>query len=248
MNAFFTHQQWFDRLLPEGLPLPNVTLLGCIGEKSIPFFGNIVVASWLRQGGSVVFLSLKNLDFNVLSQTIKNSTKLDLAYHKDRIAFIELDPTLNQMSPITENSFRANLLKTDVWYEAIVRASNLVPYEDPGILIYCYDINLQSLTLKTCKLIIEKMKEVGTNKNLSFLISVNITGKNDQLIKLETTADNFVLNHNNKAPHGNFIQIKRIKNAPFLKDKVQMPINSESTSEIKSNGRISINQLIPIIL
>lgn len=243
MEAFFTQQQWFDRLLPEGLPLPNVTLLGCVGDKSIPLFGNIVAASWLRQGGSVVFLSLLNLKFSTLSRAIKKSTKLDLAYHKDRVAFIELDPTLKQLSPITDNRFRANLLETEVWTEALERALNLVPDDHPGILIYCYDINLQSVSLTSCKLIIEKMKDVGKDKNVTFLISVNLTGSKNQLIKLETAADNFFINYIKKSPQDNFIQIKRIKDAPFLKDAVQVPLNSELLAEIKSGRR----NLLPLI-
>jgi len=247
MGAFFTQQLWFDRLLPEGLPLPNVSLVGYVGDNSLPLLGNIIVASWLRQGGSVVFLSLQNLNFEVLSRTIKKNTRLDLAYHKDRIAFIELDPTLNQLSPINNNSFRANLLKTDVLGRALERASILVPNEKPGILIYCYDIDPEFLDLPTCKLIIEKMKEVGGDKNLTFIISVKLSGRTNQLIKLVTAADNFFMDFNKRSPQGNFIQIKRIKNAPFLKDRVRVPLNTNLLAEVKSPPTTSKNSLLPLI-
>ncbi len=45
MNRIFTQQDWFDRLLPEGLPIPSLTLLSGPGGSGKPLIGNVIAAS-----------------------------------------------------------------------------------------------------------------------------------------------------------------------------------------------------------
>jgi hypothetical protein len=71
MNRISTQQDWFDRLLPEGLPIPSLTLLSGPGGSGKPLIGNVITASWLRQGGSVVFMSLQYPDHSSAGNRIK---------------------------------------------------------------------------------------------------------------------------------------------------------------------------------
>ena len=71
MNRIFTHQDWFDRLLPEGLSIPSLTLLSRPGTSGKPLIGDVITASWLRQGGSVVFMSLQYPDQSFIVAGLK---------------------------------------------------------------------------------------------------------------------------------------------------------------------------------
>jgi len=50
---------WLDRLMPEGLPLNTATLLSGPGGSGKPLIGDNFIATWLRNGGSAVLMSLQ---------------------------------------------------------------------------------------------------------------------------------------------------------------------------------------------
>lgn len=74
MNTLYVQQEWFDRLLPEGLPIPSSTLLSGPGGSGKPLIGSVIVAAWLRQGGSVVFMSLQYPDHSFIAAGLKKTS------------------------------------------------------------------------------------------------------------------------------------------------------------------------------
>lgn len=50
-------QDWFDKLLPEGLPVPSSTIISGPGGSGKPLLGAVILSVWLRRGGStLIFL------------------------------------------------------------------------------------------------------------------------------------------------------------------------------------------------
>jgi archaellum biogenesis ATPase FlaH len=45
MRTIYSQEEWFDRLLPEGIPVPSLTLLSGPGGSGKPLIGNILVAA-----------------------------------------------------------------------------------------------------------------------------------------------------------------------------------------------------------
>ena len=78
MKTFHTNEEWFDQLLPEDLPIPSSTLLSGPGGSGKPLIGNVIVAAWLRQGGSVVFMSLQYPNHSFIAAGLKSIAQLDL--------------------------------------------------------------------------------------------------------------------------------------------------------------------------
>ena len=142
MKTLYTQQDWFDQLLLDGLPIPSFTLLSGPGGSGKPLIGNVIVAAWLRQGGSVIFMSLQYPDHSFIAAGLKNVAQLDLDDYKDRTVFIGLDITLEDMTKPTDNRFKANVVKPMVWDMALERASAMVPGESPGILIFASALTL----------------------------------------------------------------------------------------------------------
>lgn len=248
MNTFYTQQEWFDQLLPEGLPIPSVTLFSGPGGSGKPLIGNVIVAAWLRQGGSVVFMSLQYPDHSFIAAGLKNIAQMDLDEYQDRVAFIELDATLDTMTPPEGNRFKANVVKPHVWDAALERACAMVPDEGPGILVFCSALNLLLFSPTYGKDILEKMK--ATTKHVqkcSYLFSASTTAKADDISEMEAVADHLIMTRSTKSPFQLFMKIERIKGAPFVTDEIQVPFSADLLTDVKEIADHSRKRVIPLV-
>ena len=96
----------------------------------------VIVVVWLRQGGSVVFISLQYPDHHFIIAGLKGIDQLDLDDYAEWVAFIELDAAFEDMTSPMGNRYKANVVKSHVWDAAIKRACAMVPDKGPGILIF----------------------------------------------------------------------------------------------------------------
>ncbi len=248
MNNLHTKQDWFDRLLPEGLPIPSVTLLSGPGGSGKPLIGNVIVSAWLRQGGSVVFMSLQYPDHSFIAAGLKKIAQLNLAEYQDRVAFIELDATLDTMTEPEDNRFKANVVKPDVWDAALERACGLVPNEGPGILIFVSALNLLLFSPTYGAAILEKMKATTqSGRPYTYLFSASTTAKAEEIAKLEAVVDNLIMTHSTKKPFQLYMQIERIKDAPFLTEEIKVPFSANLLTGVKEIADHSRKRVIPLV-
>ena len=248
MNNLHMQQEWFDRLLPEGLPVPSSTLLSGPGGSGKPLIGNVMVAAWLQQGGSVVFMSLQYPDHSFIAAGLEKVSKLNLDDYQDRIAFIELDATLEDMTPVMGNRFKANMVKPRVWDAAIERACGMVPNEGPGTLIFASALNLLLFSPSYGKSILEKMKEAAREHGkATYLFSASTTAKGGEIAELEAVTDHLIMTHSTKSPFRLFMHIERIRGAPFASKEIQVPISTEVLSGVKEIADHSRKRVIPLV-
>jgi len=248
MKTFHTNEEWFNRLLPEGLPIPSSTLLSGPGGSGKPLIGNIIVSAWLRQGGSVVFMALQYPDHSFIAAGLKSITQLDLGDYKDRIAFIELDVSLDNMIVMANNQIKANVAKPEVWDMAMEHACSILPDEGPGILIFGTALNLLLFSPTYGKEILEKIKSV-MQRNLKFtlLFSTSTSAKKEEVKKLEDLADNLIITRIDPTTHKLYLQIERMKNVPFINDEIEVPFSPEKIIDIKEVADRSRKRIIPLI-
>lgn len=248
MNHLHTEQEWLDRLLPEGLPIPSVTLLSGPGGSGKPLIGNVIVSAWLRQGGSVVFMSLQYPDHSFIASGLKNIAHLDLADYQAKTAFIELDAELETVGEVAGNRFKANVVKPDVWDAALERACSLVPNEGPGILIFVSALNLLLFSPTYGQAILDKMKAtVQEKKGHTYLFSASTTAKAQEIAQLEAVVDNLIMTRSTKKPFQLYMQIERIKNAPFLAEEIKVPFSPELLTGVKEIADHSRKRVIPLV-
>jgi KaiC/GvpD/RAD55 family RecA-like ATPase len=248
MKTFHTNEEWFDRLLPEGLLIPSSTLLSGPGGSGKPLIGNVIVAAWLRQGGIVVFMSLQYPDHSFIAAGLKSITKLDLDDYKDRIAFIELDVSLNSMIVLANNRIKANVAKPEVWDTALEHACSIVPDEGPGILIFGTALNLLLFSPTYGKEILEKIKStMRQNLKYTLLFSTSTSAKKEEVKKLENLADNLVITRSDPVTHKLYLQISRIKNVPLINDEIEVLFSPEIIIDIKEIADRSRKRIIPLI-
>ncbi len=248
IKTFHTNEEWFNRLLPEGLPIPSSTLLSGPGGSGKPLIGNVIVAAWLRQGGSVVFMQLQYPDHSFIAAGLKSITQLDLGDYKDRIAFIELDVSLDSMIVMANNQIKANVAKPKVWDTALEHACSILPDEGPGILIFGTALNLLLFSPTYGKEILEKIKSM-MQRNLKFtlLFSTSTSAKKEEVKKLENLADNLIITRSDPVTHKLYLQIGRMKNVPFINDETEVPFSPEIIVDIKEIADRSRKRIIPLI-
>lgn len=248
MKTLFTQQAWFDRLMPQGLPIPSSTLLSGPGGSGKPLIGDVIVAAWLRQGGSVIFMSLQYPDHSFITAGLESVAQLDLNDYRDRAVFIELDATLGGMTGPVGNRFSANVVKTQVWNSALERAYTMVPDEGPGILIFVSALNLLLFSPTYGKEILEKMKVTAQGKKQhSYLFSASTTAKVEEIAELEAVVDNLIMTHSTKQPFKLYLQIERMKETPFLRDEIQVPLSEKVLTGVKEVAEHSRKRVIPLI-
>ena len=246
MKTIFTGQAWFDKLLPEGFPLKTATLISGPGGTGKPLIGDTIVAAWLRQGGSVVFMSLQYPSTDFITTSLKMVAGLDLADYADRTAFIELDATMAGMEKGPGNHIRANVVKPDIWVRALDEAAGMVPDEGPGVLIFGSALNLLLFSPTYGRAILEQMKRTMIEDHRrTHLFSASTTAKKEEIAEIEAVADNLMMARSQKEPFRLFLSILRMKGVPFSTDEVEVPIPPQHLHEIKAVADHSRKRVIP---
>ncbi len=245
MRVLHTQQDWFDRLLPDGLPIPSSTLLSGPGGSGKPLIGNVIAAAWLKQGGSVIFMSLQYPDHSFIKAGLSKVAHLDLDDYTDRVVFIELDATIDTMTEPDDNRFRANVVKPDVWDRAIERASSMLP---PGILIFSSALNLLLFSPTYGAGILEKMKAAAQGaQRFTYLFSASTTAKAEEIAELEAVVDNLIMTRSVKSPFRLYMQVIRSKGNVHFLGEIEVPFSAELLTDVKEIADHSRKKVIPIV-
>jgi KaiC/GvpD/RAD55 family RecA-like ATPase len=243
-----TGLEWLDNLMPEGLPTQTSTLISGPGGSGKPLIGETFVAAWLRQGGSVVFMSLQYPSRDFIFSSLKTVTGLDLNDYSEKAAFISLDATIDGIETPHDHAFKANLVKPDIWDGAIEQGCSLVPDGGPGILVFGSALNLLLFSPTYEDEVLEAMlKTIRDDKRRTYMFSVSTSAKKEKIARLETAADNLIMSRSEKNPFRLFMHIVRLKGAPFLTDEVTVLIPPEALADVKEVAEHSRKRVIPLI-
>jgi len=240
---------WLDRLMPEGLPLNTVTLLSGPGGSGKPLIGDNFAAAWLRNGGSVVFMSLQYPSTDFIHESLRTVAKLDLDQYREQTAFIALDVSIDGLTPPAGNVFRANLVKPAIWDAAIEQACAMLPEEGPGIMIFSSAINLLLFSPTYGEKILHKMETLlrEEHKRRTYIFSASTTAKKEEIARLERVVDNLIMTRSEKKPFRLFIRVVRLKDVRFSDEEIQVPIPPRSLARVKEIAEHSRQRVIPQI-
>ncbi len=248
METLKTNIDWMDKLIPEGLPIKSTTIITGPGGSGKPLIGETFVSSWLKNGGSVIFMSLQYPNTEFVTESIKHVTGLDLQKYKEKTIFLQLDTEISDYKEVNEQLIHANLVKPDIWEKVLNIASEKLPDEGPGILIFCSALNLLLFSPTYGNAIFEKIKEtILTNTDKTFMISVSTSAKVNEIKQLEEMADNLILSTSKKKPFRLYMKIIRMKGVNFSSDEIQVPISPETLIHMKGMANHSKGKVIPAI-
>ena len=248
MKTLKTGIKWIDSVIPEGLPLKSTTIITGPGGSGKPLIGETFVSAWLREKGSVVFMSLQYPSTEFISESIKSVTGLDISDYNNRIIFLQLNTEINDLREAGKNIIEANLVKPKVWDEAINLASSKLPDEGPGILIFGSALNLLLFSSNYGSRILEKIKNtILSNTNKTYMFLVSTTAKEKEISQIENVADNVLTSRSEKKPFRLFMKVLKMKNISYKSTEVQVPISPEILMHIKKIADYSRAKIIPAI-
>ncbi len=248
METLKLTDEWLVDLLPDGWPICTSTLLTGPGGSGKPLIGNVVAATWLREGGSVVFMPLQYPDPEFITSGLKKMTGVDVADHAGRVAYLELDVTLKGFAEPVDNRIRANLLLPEVWETSIERACGLVSDTGPGVLVMGSALNLLLFSPTYGHAILDRMRQtIQDDKRRTYLFSVSSSAKADMIEHLEEAADNLIVSHSTQQPFRLHLHIERMQGVTFHKTEVMMPVDAETLEEIRTIADYSRKRVIPLV-
>jgi archaellum biogenesis ATPase FlaH len=250
MNRFRIGQDWFDELMPEGLPVPSSTLISGEGGSGKPLLGFSVLSSWLRQGGNSLFI-LTSTGKDFVEESMKKIYDIKIADYKRDLAFIEFDPSIEPTLNAIEESdevVKANLVNPEVWDKAVEIAEERLKEESPwGTLIFCSAINLFLFSDTYRKGILNRLRErIQHDKTKTYLFTVSTSAYKEEIGTLEAAADNLMFTRVEK-PMKLFLQITRMKEVHFSPKEIEVPLKREDLLIIKNLSEESRKNLIPTI-
>jgi KaiC/GvpD/RAD55 family RecA-like ATPase len=246
MERLTMTDRWLAALLPDGWPVRTSTLITGPGGSGKPLIGSLVAASWLEQGGSVVFMSLQYPDPEFVISGLRKIAGLDVAAYADRIVYLELDTSLDGLEKPTGVRLRANLVKPWIWDEGIESACGLVPDRGPGVLVLGSALNLLLFSRSYGTTVLNRMmRTIRDDKRRTYLFSVSSTAKKEMIRQLENVADNLLVARSTRHPFRLFLRIERMRGVPFVPDEVEVPIAADALKELKEMADYSRRRVIP---
>lgn len=251
MKKFKTGQEWFDELMPEGLPVPSSTLVSGEGGSGKPLVGFSMVSSWLKEGGNLIFI-LTSTGENFVEKAMKEIYNVKIGDYKENLEFIKFDPSLDPSVSSIEKSgegpIKANLVNPVVWDEAIEIAGDRVKQKSElGTLVFASALNLLLFSRTYGESILERLREViEEDKTKTYLFTVSTTAYREKIRVLENAADNLMFTRTEK-PMRLFLKIARMKDVDFSKKEIEVPLKTEDLRTIKNLAEESRTNLIPTI-
>lgn len=248
MKTIKTGVDWMDDLIPEGFPIKTTTIITGPGGSGKPLIGDTIAASWLKNGGSVIFISLQYPDQTFIAEGIKNISGIDIEDYREKTIFVQLDVEIPGYETVSKNLIKANMVKPEIWESVLQLAIKSLPQEDPGILIYASALNLLLFSPTYGEDILDKIKNtLASDHDQTYLFTVSTTAKEKEIAQLEKLADNIIMSRNEKNPFRLFMKILRMKDVSFLAEEVHVPIPHEVLAHMKEVAEHSRHRVIPAI-
>lgn len=177
---------------------------------------------------------------------LRKMTQLDVREHEERVSFIELDITRQDMARTGHNHFRANLVKPDIWDTTIDHACSSVPDQGPGVLVVGSALNLLLFSPTYGEAVLERMKTtIQHDRRYTFIFSVSTTAKAEEIAQLEEAADNLIKSRSTEQPFRLFMSVARVKDSDFISDEIEVPFSSELLEDVKEVADHSRTIVIP---
>lgn len=249
MKKLKLHQPWLSEVLPSGLPYPSSTLNSGPGGSGKPLIGFAFVYDWLKAGGNIIFIPLQYPKIGLVKTSLKRLYDLDIDEYSNKIAYIRLNPNLDTWKKTNGNTLEANLLKPDVWDEAINEAENLLADGgDLGTLVFASALNLLLFSPTYKKPNLDKFgKLLSEDKKRTYLFSVSTDAFREDIKRWEKAADNLMFARMEKLMRL-YCKIAKIENKEVSSEEIQVPIDKEILEEIKEVAESVRKREIPKLM
>ena len=247
MERFNTGYKWLDKLMPEGLLIPSSTLISGPGGTGKPLIAFAFISSWLKSGGNIIMAPLQYPSPEFTVESMKKIYDIDLNEYKERVLSVNFDPSISFTEELGELTYKANLLKPEVWDEVIERAEESFDKSNLGTLLFGAALNLLFFSKTYADVILEKLRGlISENKTRSYLFTVSTSAFKEKIKVLEEISDNLIFSRMEK-PMKLFLKIIRLKSLEFSSEEVLVPFSEDFLEEIKDIAESQRKRIIPVV-
>ncbi|WP_010664338.1 ATPase domain-containing protein [Marinilabilia salmonicolor] len=248
METIKPNIDWFDKILPDGLPIKSTTIITGPGGSGKPLIGEYFLASWLKNGGSVVVMSLQYPSPEFVTTSVKNITGVNFNDYAENVVFLQLNTEIQNLEQTDKQLINANLVKPEVWNQAINLATKQLPIKGPGILVFASALNILLFSPSYGEAIFSRIKEtIRSNTHLTYIISVSNSAKKEEIAQLEEMADNLIVSRSEKDPFQLYMKIERLKSGQFDHKEIQIPVSADTLNHFKEISKHSRGRVLPAI-
>lgn len=228
MKKLKIQPDWLQEAFPQGLPVPSSTVLtGPLGAGK-PIIAQALVSSWLEEGGGLIAAPLQFPDRRFLSKNLKELYGLDLKDYKQRLVYVQFDPTIDSIDEINQHQLKANLVKPANWNTVINKARKMIPNNELGLMFLSTALNLPLFSPTYSDSLMDKIHQLFTkNESITHVTCVSTSMLEEKIEKVAEMADNLIKAYISKEPKRLRFRVKRTKNAEFLEDELEAPFSQE---------------------
>ncbi|MBN2738387.1 MAG: hypothetical protein JXR70_15500, partial [Spirochaetales bacterium] len=235
-------------LLPEGILIPSSTLISGPGGTGKPLVEFAFVDAWLKAGGSLIGIPLQYPSGELVRIAMRKLYGTHLENYQGKIAYIQFEPFANRSIIVNDNTVRANVIKPEIWEEAIEKAESLVDKTDLGTMVFGSALNLLLFSKTYGDAILNKLKNALQNdKSRTYAFAVSTSALANKIKILEEVADNLMFTRMEK-PMKLFLKIERMKGVEFLREEKEVPISAKLLKEINEIAEATRKTRIPEIM
>jgi len=234
---------WLKEVLPEGIKIPSSTLISGPGGSGKPLIAAMLLTSWLKQGGSIIYYLINSgKDY---TEKIFSIYDINLKNYVNRIYFVDFDLEGDQPVQIAENHVKTNLLKPENWQTTIDQAKNQLDAKNHPTIIFGAALNILLFSPTFGNQIFNYFKElIESGENSLFTISNNVFEV--KMRELETRADNLLFTHSGRNLELH-LQTARMKDVLFKETDLVVPLTEEELRNMRSEAERMRKHLIPLL-
>lgn len=245
MKYIKMEEEWLKKLLPNGFPYPSSTLISGPGGTGKPLVEFAFVASWLKNGGSIIGVPLQYPNTKFVRTSINKLYNIDLKDYQRKTVMIQFDLHVDEYEDIGNNILKANLSKPEIWNKVLEIADSMVEKSDLGTMVFGSALNLLLFSQKYKKDVIKNLENIIKNdKSRTYIFSVSTSAFADEIKVWEEASDNLMFTRMEK-PMKLFFKISKMKGVRFSKEEVNVPISQEEFIEIKEIADATRKRIIP---
>jgi KaiC/GvpD/RAD55 family RecA-like ATPase len=247
MKKLKTNIRWLDELLPEGIKIPSSTLISGPGGTGKPLVEFSFVSAWLKAGGNLIGIPLQYPTGELVKTAMQALYQINLDDYRGKVVFIQFDPITHGCKKTGHDTLKANMVKPEIWDEAIRTAENMLDESRLGTMVFGSALNLLLFSRTYKQAILNKLKDVIQNdRSRTYAFAVSTSAYADEIRILEDVADNLMFTRMEK-PMRLFLKIVRMKEVRFSAQEKEVPIPQGMLDEINKIAEATRKTRIPEI-
>ncbi len=220
-----------DKIFPEGIEVPNFTLIGGPGGSGKPLLSFIYIMNWLRRGGKVIYVATSTSPEFVRKTTgLLHLGDVSAFEQKKHIGFLDVRPVEKKIS---NTEIQAPMMQPAVFRAKISELEHQLS-GDFGTMLAIPALNLLFMNKTSRKELFQTVLNLlNERKDMTFVFTINEDVFQEMSNQLKERADVFL---------ETFMEQKKIvvvaqrANVPFRQEKLLIDFGPQVLAKVKEEA------------